>query len=344
MGEVVIGITGTIASGKSTVAEILTEKGFKYYSVRNFLVDELEKKGLQINRENMVQVANELRTNNSSSYIIEKLYNQAKERNENCVIESLRNPGEVSYLKDKGGFHLIAVDADPKVRYDRLKIRSGDTDKISFEDFILNEQKEMDSEDSNKQNIRKCIEMADFVLDNDNDVKSLKIKMNEVLEKIKGHIRPSWDEYFLEISRTVAKRATCDRGRTGCVIVRDKQILVTGYVGSPVGLPHCDEIGHQMKSVIHEDGTESRHCLRTAHAEQNAICQAAKLGISINGSTLYAMMTPCPTCAKMIINSGISKIVCEKRYHEGYECEKMFNQAGIKFEIINDILEEYKDQ
>lgn len=96
------------------------------------------------------------------------------------------------------------------------------------------------------------------------------------------YIRPTWDEYFMEIARTVAKRATCDRGRSGCVIAKNKQIVCTGYVGSPQGLPHCDEIGHQFKQMTHEDGSVTNHCVRTVHAEQNAICQAAKLGVSVD--------------------------------------------------------------
>ncbi|MCX6744025.1 MAG: cytidine/deoxycytidylate deaminase family protein [Candidatus Parcubacteria bacterium] len=156
-----------------------------------------------------------------------------------------------------------------------------------------------------------------------------------------NHVRPSWDQYFMDIAKTVAARATCDRGRSGCVIARDKQILVTGYVGSPKGLPHCDEVGHQMKSVTHEDGSTTQHCMRTTHAEQNAICQAAKLGIAINGATIYAKMTPCPTCAKMIINAGIKRIVCEKKYHVGSEGEEMFKAAGIELCVINDELETY---
>lgn len=153
--------------------------------------------------------------------------------------------------------------------------------------------------------------------------------------------RPSWDEYFLEISRAVAKRATCDRGKSGCVITKNKQILVTGYVGAPKGLPHCDEVGHQFKKMIHEDGTISEHCVRTTHAEQNAICQAAKLGISINNATLYCKMTPCIVCAKMIINAGIKKVVCEKKYPDGKDSEKIFKQAGIKLKILNNVVERY---
>lgn len=160
----------------------------------------------------------------------------------------------------------------------------------------------------------------------------------------KNYVRPSWDEYFMGIAQTVATRATCDRGRSGCVIVRDKQILVTGYVGSPKGLPHCDDVGHQMKKVVHEDGHVSNHCVRTVHAEQNAITQAARLGIPIADATLYCKMTPCRTCAMLIINAGITRVVCEKKYHAGSESEQMFAQAGIELVFFNEEVEQYKNQ
>jgi dCMP deaminase len=156
--------------------------------------------------------------------------------------------------------------------------------------------------------------------------------------------RPTWDEYFMEVANTVAKRASCDRGRSGCVIARDKQILVTGYVGSPRGLPHCDEVGHLMKSVHHEDGRISQHCVRTVHAEQNAICQAARLGIPLEKATLYCRMTPCRTCTMLIINCGIVKVVCERKYHDGTESEEMFRQAGILLEFVHDEIQEYDKQ
>lgn len=158
------------------------------------------------------------------------------------------------------------------------------------------------------------------------------------------HIRPSWDEYFMELARAAAKRATCDRGRSGCVIERNHQILVTGYVGSPKRLPHCDDVGHQMKTLTNEDGSQSQHCVRTAHAEQNAIVQAAKLGVAINGGVLYCKMTPCSTCAKMIINAGIVRVVCEKQYHAGKESENLFREANIKLDYTEGGIEPYKDQ
>ena len=158
------------------------------------------------------------------------------------------------------------------------------------------------------------------------------------------YVRPSWDEYFMQIAETVAQRATCDRGRSGCVVARDKQILVTGYVGSPRGIAHCDEIGHLMKTVTHEDGHQSQHCLRTVHAEQNAICQAARLGISLDAATLYCRMTPCRACAMMIINCGIKKVFCQKKYHAGSESEEMFKEAKLELEYFDDQVEQYKNQ
>jgi dCMP deaminase len=142
--------------------------------------------------------------------------------------------------------------------------------------------------------------------------------------------RPSWDDYFLELANAASSRATCDRGKSGCVIVRDKQVLATGYVGSPAGLPHCDDVGHLMKKVIQENGEISEHCLRTVHAEQNAICQAAKRGISIEGATIYTRMTPCRTCAMLLINCGIQKVVCERKYQLAEESEELFAEAGIE--------------
>ena len=148
----------------------------------------------------------------------------------------------------------------------------------------------------------------------------------------------------MEVAASISKRATCDRGRSGCVIARDNQLLVTGYVGAPAGLPHCDEVGHQMRKVLHEDGSVSQHCVRTVHAEQNAICQAAKRGVAIAGATLYCRMTPCRTCAMMIINCGIVRVVAERRYHDGAESEEMFRAAGVVLEYVHDELEKYDNQ
>jgi dCMP deaminase len=160
----------------------------------------------------------------------------------------------------------------------------------------------------------------------------------------KVHARPSWDEYFLGIMTMVGGRATCDRGRSGCVIVKNKRILATGYVGSPIGAAHCDEVGHEMHKVVNEDGTESQHCVRTIHAEQNAIAQAARIGIALEGGTLYCKMTPCYTCAKMIVNAGIVRVVASKDYHASEKTKKAFREADVKFDLVSAELEKYENQ
>jgi len=137
-----------------------------------------------------------------------------------------------------------------------------------------------------------------------------------------SHTRPSWDDYFMDITFQVAKRSTCDRARVGAVIVKDKRILTTGYNGSPAGLAHCDEIGHLMV-----DG----HCVRTLHAEQNAIIQAALHGVSVAGGTVYVTHQPCITCAKMIINAGLQRVVYAGHYPDTNAVD-FLNEAGVELE------------
>lgn len=120
-------------------------------------------------------------------------------------------------------------------------------------------------------------------------------------------VRSDWDGYFMEIAKVVSSRATCDRKLVGAVIVRDRIILSTGYNGSVRGLPHCSEVGHMM-----EDG----HCVATIHAESNAILQAARSGVSIEGATIYTTASPCWPCFKMIANAGIRRIVFGEFYRD----------------------------
>ncbi len=166
----------------------------------------------------------------------------------------------------------------------------------------------------------------------------------ENMDQKQPHRRPSWDDYFMSIARAVSERATCDRGRSGCVIAKDKHILTTGYVGSPPGIAHCDDVGHEMHTVTKSDGTESQHCVRTTHAEQNALVQAARAGIALLGATLYCNMTPCYTCAKLIISAGIVRIVAAKDYHAAQRSKEIFAEAGVELVILDNKVEQYSNQ
>jgi dCMP deaminase len=135
-------------------------------------------------------------------------------------------------------------------------------------------------------------------------------------------MRPSWEEYFLGIAQVVAQRSTCDRAYVGCVLVRDKRILTTGYNGSPSSLEHCDDVGHLLF-----DG----HCIRTLHAEQNAIIQAALHGVSTKGAECFVTHHPCVICAKMLINAGVWRVVYLHDYANA-RGDEFFRWAKIQVE------------
>lgn len=176
----IIGITGTLGAGKGTIVEYLADrKGFRHYSVRQYLNCEIEKRGLAVNRDSMTQVANELRAKNNPAFIIQELYKQACQQGENAIIESIRTPGEIDFLKKKGNFLLLAIDADPYIRYERITQRKSTTDEVDFETFMANEKREMTTTDPNKQNLKKCIEQADTVLMNNGSIEDLYLQLEE---------------------------------------------------------------------------------------------------------------------------------------------------------------------
>jgi dephospho-CoA kinase len=182
---IIIGITGTIGAGKGTIVEYLVnQKNFMHYSVREFLSKEIEKRNMPVNRDSMVVVANELRASHVPSYITDQLYLQAIRSNKNCVIESIRTPGEIDSLREKANFWLFAVDAPANLRYQRVVIRNSVTDNIDYPTFLENEEREMQAGDPNKQNLRKCIEMADFVFENSASIEVLHQQVEKVLHKI----------------------------------------------------------------------------------------------------------------------------------------------------------------
>jgi len=140
--------------------------------------------------------------------------------------------------------------------------------------------------------------------------------------------RPSWDEYFMEVTRQVATRSTCLRRHVGAVIVKDKRILCTGYNGAPAGFPHCSETGCLRRQLDIPSGERQEIC-RGLHAEQNAIIQGALHGVSVRDAQMYVTHQPCITCAKMIINAGIGRVVCFDHYPDKL-ARTFLQQAGIE--------------
>jgi dephospho-CoA kinase len=171
---IIIGITGTNGAGKGTVVEYLVEnKGFLHFSARDLLTKKLQEKNIEINRDNLVAMGNELRAKGGPSALIDLLFEEAKKKNQNCIIESIRTVGEIESLRSKGNFLLLGIDADVKLRYERVIKRGTATDKINFEEFLVQEKREMENNDVSKQNLKECIKRADVVLKNDSSIKDL---------------------------------------------------------------------------------------------------------------------------------------------------------------------------
>lgn len=146
-------------------------------------------------------------------------------------------------------------------------------------------------------------------------------------------MRPTWDEYFMNIVEMVKTRSTCLRRQVGAIIVRDKRILTTGYNGTPSGLKHCSEVGCLRDEMKIPSGERHELC-RGIHAEQNAIIQAAASGVSIQDSTIYVNLSPCILCTKMIINAGITRIVTREAYNDALAL-KMLEESGIEYIKLN---------
>ena len=144
--------------------------------------------------------------------------------------------------------------------------------------------------------------------------------------------RPSWDEYFLSIAKLVASRSTCLRRNVGAVIVKNKQVLATGYNGAPTGITHCDSVGC-LRDALKVPSGERHELCRALHAEQNAFLQAARHGVNLEGAILYITTQPCSICAKMIINVGIKKVVIRGTYPDEFAL-KFLNEGGVEVTVI----------
>lgn len=168
----IIGITGTLGSGKGTVVEYLKNKGYKHYSVSGFISEEIVRRGLPVNRDTMTSVGTDLRKINSPDYIMQELLKRAQVVGGNVVIESLRAPAEVAYLKTHGA-RVWAVDADVKLRYERISARKSEKDAVSFEKFVVDEERESVGTNPYEMNLPKCISMADTTILNNGTVADL---------------------------------------------------------------------------------------------------------------------------------------------------------------------------
>lgn len=326
----IIGLTGENCSGKGTLAEYLSKRGFYYLSLSDVIREELAADGKEIIRENLIKKGNELREKFGPGILAKKVLLKVK-GDRNYVIDSIRNPGEVNELRKKKGFFLIYVTAPPEKRFERMKARTREGDPRTFDAFMKIENVEARNLGMTKQQLLKTFEMADKKISNDSDLLGFYERIDVLLGELSKEFKPSrpgWDEYFMNIAKAVATRSNCIKRHVAAIIVKDRRIISTGYNGTPRGIKNCNEGGCPRCNNFSESGTKLEECF-CSHAEENAIVQAAYHGISIKGATLYSTFSPCLLCTKMIINGGISEVVYNADYPLSKTAMQLLKEVGV---------------
>lgn len=321
-------MTGRNAAGKGAAAKFLESKGFYYYSLSDVIREEVRKAGLELTREQLIETGRELRDTKGLDVLAREILNRI-EVDKNYVVDSFRHPAEVETFRGQPGFRLIAVEADPEIRFKRIKQRGRENDPVTFEEFRSVEEQEIASQEDKGQQLRACEQLADFRVTNDGSLEELQGQVAELPRRVMGDMpRPGWDEYFMSLAKVAAMRSNCVKRKVAAVIIRDKRIVSTGYNGTPRGTKNCYEGGCPRCNNLADSGTQLEECL-CSHGEENAITQAAYHGVSVKDGTLYSTFAPCLMCTKMIINAGIREVVYNLDYPLNETSFELFQEAGV---------------
>lgn len=324
----IIGLTGKNGSGKGEAAKFLKGSGYEYFSLSDVVRDEISAQGKKVTRELLIHTANDLRKNFGAGVLAEKIIARLEE-DSHAVVDSIRNPFEVEVLRRRKDFHLISVEADPKIRFERIAKRNREGDPTTYNAFLELEAREAQTPDPSTQQLNRTSEMADAVVCNNGTIEELCEQVRQVIQALAANTaRPDWDDYFMSIARVAATRSNCVKRRVAAVVVKDRRIISTGYNGTPRGVPNCSEGGCPRCNRFGASGENLGECL-CSHAEENAIVQAAYHGVSIKDGVIYSTCSPCLICTKMIINSGLKEVVYSRAYSIEDVPMKLLKQAGI---------------
>lgn len=330
----IIGLTGKNGAGKGEAAKVLQEAGFIYFSLSDVLREELKKRGLEINRDNLIETGNSLRTSGGAGVLAEKVLEKF-DPEKNYIVDSIRNPAEVVSLRRRKDFALVKVVAEAKLRFERMKARKRENDPVTYDEFMRIEKLEEESTDPNRQQLNQTIALANVELPNDTTLTDLAERVRVLLKDLskKNSGRPGWDDYFMGIAKVAALRSNCVKRKVAAVIVKDKRLISTGYNGTPRGIKNCNEGGCPRCNTFGASGVSLDECL-CSHAEENAIVQSAYHGMEIKDATLYTTFSPCLMCTKMILNSGIKEVVFNADYPMGEVSLRLLAEAYVQVRKI----------
>ena len=326
---VIIGLTGPNGSGKGVLADFLKARSFVYRSLSDEIRQDLERRGLEITRKNLVRVGTELRQKHGQAVLAERVL-ASLEKDRNYVIDSIRHPAEVEALRRLGNFTLLRVEAASRTRFERLRRRARENDPRTWEEFLELDRREGGSADAASQQVDAVARMADHVISNEGRVEDFQAAAGALFSRIIGNFRrPGWDEYFMGIAKVVASRSNCVKRKVAAILVKDKRVISTGYNGTPRGTKNCNEGGCPRCNQLDVSGANLEDCL-CSHAEENAITQAAYHGTSVKDAVIYSTYSPCLLCTKMIINCGISEVIFNVAYAMPDTSIRLLHEAGVK--------------
>jgi len=362
----IIGLTGSFGSGCTESAKYLEGKGFLRFSLSDIIRNEAKERKLSSpTRKDMQDIGDELRKDNGHKYLMAETLKKINKTSKPVVIDSIRNHSEVYYLRRQlSNSYLFNIDAEKDIRYKRVKNKY--SSKEAFE-----EDDERDSgEDQPEygQQVRKCVDLADVVINNNTSLEDLQHKLDKYLKLIEKprRYRPSKQELGMAHASRESRNSLCLKRQVGAVIMRERSIISRGYNDVPNGVLPCRDMGQCNRDYYRE----CPHCgepiaptiskcsncdqpipkdwrkmirkyldlCRALHAEQRAILQSAKKKISLKGTTLYVTTYPCLMCAKGIIEVGIKRVI----YVDPYPYEdtaKMFIQAGVTADKFEGVVE-----
>lgn len=327
-GFVIIGLTGRNGSGKGVVADYLRTKGFGFWSLSDVIRQEITRRGEEITRPRLIRAGRELRSKYGNDYLAQEILVRL-EADRNYVVDSFRHPAEVRAFSRQPDFYLAAVEAEAEIRHQRLRARGRESDPVSFDRFLDLERQELASPDTQGQQLLATGQLANVSFGNNGTKEALQRKVADwLLQTAPKMTRPAWDPYFMKLAQVVALRSNCIKRKVGAIIVRDLRVISTGYNGTPRGTRNCFEGGCPRCAGLADSGTQLGDCL-CSHAEENAITQAAYHGVSVNGGVLYTTYSPCLTCSKMIINSGVGEVVFNLEYPLSGRSFRLLREASV---------------
>ena len=325
----IVGLTGTLASGKGLISDFFKRKGFVYLSLSDTLRDILREKNVELTRKNLQDWGNKLREEQGSDYLAKKVfekihYNECK----NVVVDGIRNPAEVKYLNNLRNFFLVAVDAPSKVRFERIKSRNRESDPSTWSEFIKVDSRDKGvGEKSTGQGVSKCMKLAKFHYNNNTDIQNSNVKLEKLYSDLSKSISPlSWDEYFMTFAKVASQKSKDPSTKVGaCIVDNEKRVVGLGYNGFP---KKCND---NMFPMEREGSFLETKYAYVVHAEPNAILNSTR---STKDCKIYVTLFPCNECAKLIIQAGITEVVYAEDKYADTEivkaAKKLFKSAKVK--------------